>query len=130
MERGRYAIILSFAVLLAASAARADVFPVPQSVRDMRGVHEEVHVLRSLSDGTPLGEQRFRAVVDHDVLALTVVTHFTSGEQWDESAEMDLSNGYRATHFQKIGRAAGKVIAETRIDFPTGQVSWLRDGQR
>jgi len=131
MKRGRYAIIISsLAVLLAAPAARAEIFAVPQSVRDMRGPHEEVHVLRSLADGTPLGEQRFRAVVDHDVLALTVVTRFTSGEQWDESAEMDLSNGYRAKQFHKIGRAAGKVIAETQIDFPTGQISWLRDGQR
>src|SRR5205085_2980921 len=77
MKRGRYAIIISsLAVFLAASAARAEVFTVPQSVRDMRGAHEEVHVLRSLADGTPLGEQRFRAVVDHDVLALTVVTRF------------------------------------------------------
>jgi hypothetical protein len=130
MRRGQYTIISTLAVLLAASGARADVFPVPPSVREMRGAHEEVHVLRSLSDGTPLGEQRFRAVVDHDVLALTVVTHFISGEQWDESAEMDLSNGYRAKHFHKVGRSAGKVIAETQIDFATGQVSWLHDGQR
>jgi hypothetical protein len=131
MKRGHYVILPSLVVLVAAaSAARADVFPVPQSVREMRGAHEEIHALRALADGTPLGEQRFRAVVDHDVLALTVVTRFNNGEQWDESAEMDLSNGYRAKHFHKIGRAAGKVIAETHIDFATGQVSWLRDGQR
>jgi hypothetical protein len=129
MKRGQYAIISTLAVLLAASAARADVFPVPQTIREMRGVHEEVHVLRMLSDGTPLGEQRFRAVVDHDVLALTVVTRFANGEQWDESAEMDLSNGYRAKQFHKIGRAGGKVIAEHRVDFTTGQVSWSRNGE-
>jgi len=130
MKRGRYAILSGLIALLAAPAVRAEVFPVPQAIRDMRGVHEDVHVLRSLADGTPLGEQRFRAVVDHDVLALTVVTRFDSGEQWDESADMDLSKGYRAKDFHKIGRAAGKVIAETNIDFASGQVSWLRDGQR
>src|SRR5689334_20549043 len=129
MKRGQF-VMLSMVTVLVAASARAEVFPVPRSVRDMRGAHEETHVLRSLADGTPLGEQRFRAVVDHDVLTLTVVTRFTSGEQWDESAEMDLSNGYRAKRFHKIGRAAGKVIAETNVEFPRGQVTWLRDGVR
>ncbi|MBI3767426.1 MAG: hypothetical protein HY271_02905 [Deltaproteobacteria bacterium] len=130
MNRGSYAVLATLAVLLAVSVARADVFPVPASIHDMRSPHEEVHVLRTLADGTPLGEQRFEAVVEHDLLALTVVTHFANGEQWDEHAEMDLSAGYRAKEFHKIGRLGSKVIAEQRVDFATGKVSWLRDGQR
>jgi len=130
MIRGRNAVLASLAVLLGASGARADVFPVPAAIREMRAPHEEVHVLRALADGTPIGEQRLRAVVDHDVLALTVVTHFTTGEQWDERAELDLNGGYHAKAFQKIGRSNGKVVAEQRVDFSTGRVSWLRDGER
>jgi hypothetical protein len=117
-------------VLVFAAAARAEVFPVPDSVRQMRGSHEEVHVLRTLADGTSLGEQRCLAKVENDTLALTVVTRFTNGEQWDERAEMDLRGGYRAKAFHKIGRVGGKVIAEQRIDFSTGSVSWLRNGER
>jgi hypothetical protein len=117
-------------VLVLASSARAEVLPVPDSVRQMRGSHEEVHVLRTLSDGTPLGEQRSLAKVENDTLALTIVTRFSNGEQWDERAEMDLRGGYRAKAFHKVGRVDGKVVAEQRVDFSTGTVSWLRDGAR
>jgi len=130
MNRRSFAVLMLVATVTAATAARAEVFPVPESVRSMRDVHEEVHVLRTLADGTPLGEQRLQAAVEQDVLVLTVVTRFTSGEQWDERAEMYLSDGYRAKSFHKIGRAAGKVVAETQVDFATGKVSWLRDGAR
>jgi hypothetical protein len=114
--------------LLVGGGAGAEVFPVPSEIRQMRTPHEEVHVLRALADGAPLGEQRFRAVVNGDILALTVVTRFTNGEQWDETAEMDLHDGYRAKAFHKIGRAGGKVIAEQRVDFATGHISWLHEG--
>ncbi len=115
---------------LLCGSVRADIFPVPAEIRQMRTPHEEVHVLRAVADGAALGEQRFRAVVQNDTLALTVVTHFANGEQWDETAEMDLSHGYRAKAFHKVGRTGGKVIAEQRVDFSTGRVSWLHDGAR
>ena len=130
MNRGPCAVLLMLVVSLVASSARAEVFPVPASIREMRTPHEEVHVLRTVADGTSLGEQRFKAVVNHDLLALTVTTHFANGEQWDEHAEMDLSAGYRAKVFHKVGRQGGRVIAEERVDFATGKVSWLRDGER
>lgn len=130
MNRGRYAVLIAIATVLAAASARADVFPVPSAIREMRAPQEEVHVLRTLADGTPLGEQRFRAVVENDVLVVTVATHFASGEQWDERAEMDLSGGYRGKSFHKIGRVAGKVVAEESVDFATGKVSWMQEGHR
>jgi hypothetical protein len=117
-------------MLVFAQAACAEVFPVPDSVRQMRGCHEEVHVLRTVGDGTSLGEQRSLATVDNDVLALTIVTRFSNGEQWDERAEMDLRGGYRARAFHKVGRVDGKVVAEQRVDFSTGTVTWFRDGER
>lgn len=130
MNRGSYAVLAGLAVLLVGAPVRAEVFPVPAEIRQMRSPHDEVHVLRTLADGTPLGEQRFHAVVQNDVLALTVVTRFANGEQWDEHAEMDLSAGYRAKAFYKVGRAGGKVIAEQRVDFETGRISWLHEGAR
>jgi hypothetical protein len=130
MNRVPYIVVATLAAVFSAPAAGAEVFSVPPSIREMRAPHEEVHVLRTVAEGTPLGEQRFQAVVERDVLALTVTTHFTNGEQWEERAEMDLSTGYRAKSFQKIGRAAGKTIAEQKVDFTTGKVSWLAEGQR
>src|SRR6266850_1735080 len=105
MKRGPYIVTTAaFAVLLVTSVVQAEVFQVPDAIRGMRTPHEEVHVLRTLADGAAIGEQRFRAEVADDTLALTVVTHFTTGEQWDERAEMDLRTGYRAKAFHKIGR--------------------------
>ena len=116
--------------LLVGSEAGAEVFAVPDSVRQMRAPHEEVHALRALDTGRPLGEQRLRAVVHSDLLSLDVVTGFTNGEQWDEHVEMDLSQGYRAKSFRKVGRRSGRVVVEEEIDFTTGKVTWLRDGER
>src|SRR5689334_12896898 len=110
LKPGVCGTLTMLALLLVGREARAEVFRVPSEIRQMSAPHEEVHVLRALADGAPLGEQRFRAVVNGDVLALTVTTHFTNGEQWDETAEMDLRDGYRGKAFHKIGRAGGKVI--------------------
>jgi hypothetical protein len=126
----RWYVVASLVVLLAAAGARADVMPCPQAVREMHVPHDEVHVLRTLADGTSIGEQRFHAVVENGTLVLTVVTHFTNGEQWDEHDEMDLSKGYRAKLFHKVERVGGKVVAEQQVDFTSGHVSWLRDGTR
>ena len=117
------------AALLGTSAARADVMPCPQAIREMRVPHDAVHVLRTLADGTTIGEQRFHAVVENGTLVLTVTTHFASGEDWDEHAEMDITKGYRAKVFHKIERIGGKVTGEEQVDFASGKVSWLRDGQ-
>jgi hypothetical protein len=126
--RGVLAVVC--VLVFAPSVAHAEVFPVPDSVRQMRGSHEEVHTLRTLPDGAPIGEQRCIAKVENDTLALTVVTRFASGEEWDEKAEMDLRGGYRAKAFHKIGRIGGRVVAEQRVDFSSGIISWLRDGER
>jgi hypothetical protein len=96
----------------------------------MRAPHEEVHVLRSLGTGRPLGEQRLHAEVYGDLLSLDVVTGFATGEQWNEHLEMDLSQGYRAKSFHKVGRRSGTVISEQEIDFVTGKVTWLANGAR
>ena len=129
MSRRGY-VVASLAVLLAATGARADVLPCPQAIREMHVPHEEVHALRALADGTAIGEQRFNAVVENATLVLTVVTHFTNGEQWDEHAEMDVSKGYKAKVFHKVERVGGKVVAEQHVDFTTGHVAWLRNGAR
>src|SRR2546425_7220609 len=79
MTWGSGAVLASafaLATLAAQAPAAADVFSVPDSIRQMRGTHEDVHVLRALSDGSPLGEQRFRATVKNDRLMLEVTTHF------------------------------------------------------
>jgi len=107
----------------------AAVFAVPDSVRQMRVPHEEVHLLRARESGTPVGEQRFRAVVENDTLVLEVATSFNGGEQWDEHCEMSLGRGYRAKSFHKVARRAGKVVGEQRVDFATGLTSWVRDGE-
>jgi len=130
MNRRRAAIVAVLAILLGAAGARADVMPCPQTVRDMRAPHDEVHTLRTLADGTVVGEQRFHAAVQNGVLVMNVVTHFTSGEQWDEHAELGVENGYRAKEFDKVERIGGKVVAEEKVDFTSGKVSWLRDGTR
>jgi len=116
--------------ILAGSSVGAEVFAVPDSVRQMRAPHEEVHVLRALGTGRPLGEQRLRGEVRGDLLSLDVVTGLSSGEQWDEHVEMDLSQGYRAKSFHKVGRQGGKVVGEQEIDFATGKVTWLMNGER
>ena len=123
-------VVAALAALLGISGARADVMPCPQAIRQMRAPHDEVHVLRTLADGANIGEQRFHAVVENGALVLTVTTHFTTGEDWDEHAEMDTTNGYRAKVFHKVERIGGKVVAEEQVDFGTGHVSWLRDGTR
>lgn len=131
MNRRALAVLtVVLGILAGSSPVGAEVFAVPDSVRQMRAPHEEVHVLRALSTGTPLGEQRLHAVVHSDLLSLDIVTGFTSGERWDEHVEMDLSRGYRAKSFRKVGRRGGKVIAEEEIDFATGKVTWLHDGTR
>src|SRR5689334_11561651 len=133
MTWGRWAVIAAAVVLAVGgggASARADVFSVPEPIRNMRGAHEEVHVLRALADGTALGEQRFRATVQGDRLILDVGTHFTSGEQWDERAEMDLAHRYRARSFRKTCRQNGAVLSDQSVDFTTGNVSWLQDGER
>jgi hypothetical protein len=130
MNRRWYVVVASLAVLLSAAGTRADVMPCPQAIREMHVPHDEVHVLRTIADGTSIGEQRFHAVVENGNLILTVITHFSSGDQWDEHAEMDLNNGYRAKVFHKIERVGGKIVAEQQVDFASGHVSWLRDGAR
>jgi len=131
MTVGWRAVLASaFTLVMVATPAwaAADVFSVPDSIRQMRGTHEDVHVLRALTGGASLGEQRFHASVDHDRLLLDIATHFTDGEQWDEHAEMDLAHGYRARSFYKVGRRNGAVVAEQHVDFTTGEVSWMHDG--
>ncbi len=123
-------VVAALATLVGIGAAHADVMPCPQMIRDMRAPHDEVHVLRTLADGTAIGEQRFHAVVENGALVLTVVTHFTSGEQWDEHAELDVRNGYHAKDFHKVERVGGQIVAEEQVDFASGRVSWLRDGAR
>ncbi|HEY2388249.1 MAG TPA: hypothetical protein VGK30_14905, partial [Candidatus Binatia bacterium] len=130
LKNRRWSVVVAAgAVLLGASAVHADVLPCPQAIREMRAPHEAVHVLRTLADGSTIGEQRFRAAVENGNLILTVTTHFASGEDWDEHAEMDITKGYRAKVFHKVERAGGKITAEEQVDFASGKVSWLRDGQ-
>lgn len=127
----RRAVMLTMVLgTLVATPAGADVIVVPDAIRHMGAPHEEVHALRALNDGAPLGEQRYRAVVQGDRLLLDVSTRFTDGEQWDEHAEMSLAGGYRATAFAKVGRRGGRVVSEQKIDFANGEVTWLQDGQR
>ena len=130
MKIGVWGVVVAVVLGGLAPEASAEVFPVPPSVLEMSTPHEEVHLLKGRADGTSLGEQRLRAVVEGGCLKLDVVTRFTSGEQWDERAEMDLTRGYRAKSFRKIRRRGGKVIAEHAIDFTSGLVTWLHDGER
>jgi hypothetical protein len=110
--------------------ARAEVLPVPDAIRHLRVPQEAVHALRTRDGGVRLGEQRFHAAVDADRLHLTVTTTFTDGEHWDEVAVMDLADGYRARSFRKVGRRGGEVIADNRVDFASGEASWLAGGAR
>ena len=133
MTLGRWTVVASVVVLAIGSPgtrAVAETFDVPDAIRNMRDTHEEVHVLRALADGAALGEQRFHASVQNDRLILDVATHFTSGEEWDERAEMDLAHGYRARSFRKTGKQNGTVLSDQSVDFTTGKVSWLQDGVR
>lgn len=116
-------------VLVGGPAARvsAEVFAVPEAVRQMRVPKEEHHVLRS-ADGVVLGEQHSRVVVDGDRLTFAITTRFTSGEQWDEQGEMDLAAGFRSRRFDKTVRRGGHVSDTRHVDFTTGQVTWLVDG--
>jgi hypothetical protein len=128
-RRRRWALALVLAAALAAPA-HAEVFAVSPAVRQLRSEQEEIHALRPVSGGAPLGEQRSRAVVRDDALVLDVVTHFASGEHWQERAEMDLRDGFRARSFGKQVRRGGELVAEQTIDFPAGRIGWLADGVR
>ena len=106
-----FAVVTAMAAMLAASPAPADVFAVPQAIRQLRAPKEELRVLRSPT-GVVLGEERFRAVVTGDRLAFAITTSFTSGEDWDEHGEMDLAAGFRARLFQKTVRRGGHIAEE------------------
>jgi hypothetical protein len=122
--------VIGALVALAATAAGAEILPVPVAVRDMRGAHEDVHALRALDGPAMLGEQRSRALVHDGVLAVEITTRFGSGEHWQEYAEMDLREGYRARSFRKQIRRGGTLVEEQEIDFTTGEVRWLHEGAR
>jgi hypothetical protein len=110
-------------VLAAPHVVRAEVFAVPASLRAQPQAFDETHVLRTV-EGTVVGEQRSTATVRDDRLSLDIVTRFANGERWDERAEMDLAEGYRARAFTKSVRRAGAVVAEQKVDFHTGEVTW------
>lgn len=119
---------LLFGVLLTGRGVRAEILPVPDSVRQLRTPHEDVHELRAIDGSRRLGEQRLRAAMEGDRFVLQVATRFVDGEQWDERAEMDVSHGYRAYSFAKTVQRDGSVIAEGHVDFTSGKVQWRADG--
>lgn len=105
----------------------AEILAVPDTIRQWQTPKEEFHQLRSPS-GAPLGDQRFRATVAGDQLTFDVVTHFASGEEWDEHGEMALAAGFQSRRFDKTVRRDGRVVQEQQVDFTTGAVAWLFDG--
>ena len=124
---GAVVVVVVGLALVPVGRVWAEVFAVPDSVRQLSAPKEEVHVLRT-PEGPVLGEQHFQAVVRGDRLAFDITTRFTSGEEWDEHGEMDLARGFRSRLFQKTVRRAGRVSEEQHVDFTTGKVTWLVDG--
>jgi hypothetical protein len=120
------AVALGLTVVPAARVA-AEVFAVPEVVRQLHAPKEEWHVLRT-PGGFVVGEQHFQAAVSGDRLAFDITTRLMSGEEWDEHGEMDLADGFRSRLFQKTMRRAGRVFAEQYVDFTTGKITWLVDG--
>ena len=117
-------------LLAGGASARAEVFAVPDEVRQLAAPTEVVHTLQALEDGRAVGTQRYRAEVQGTRLVLDVVTRFAGGERWDEHAVMDLADGYRALSFRKVGRRGGVVFEDQHADFASGRVRWLADGVR
>jgi len=111
-------------------AAQAEVFPVASSVRTMYAKREIVHTLEALKSGARLGEQRSRLVTKGDRLHFEVVTEFEDGVVSDERGVMDISSGYRALSYRKIGRRNGVIEDELRVDFLSGHTEWMVHGER
>ena len=121
--------VLAIVVCASTVVAHAEVFPVAASIRAMDAPREVVHTLEALKSGARLGEQSSRLITEGDRLRFKVVTRFEDGVVSDERGVMDISNGYRALSFSKVGRKNGVVLDEHHIDFVTGHTEWMIDGE-
>jgi hypothetical protein len=120
-------MLVVLAVTAGAAPVGAEVLAVPDAVRQWQGPKDEHHVLRSPA-GAALGTQHAHVVVEGQRLRFDIVTRFTSGDEWEEKGELDLSDGFRARSFAKTMRTAGRVVQEQRVDFTSGAIRWLVDG--
>ncbi len=122
--------VLAIVVCTPMAVVHAEVFPVAASVRTRDTAREAVHTLEALKSGARVGEQHSRLATEGDRLRFEVVTRFEDGVVSDERGVMDISNGYRALSFSKVGRRNGVVEDELRVDFVSGHTEWMIHGER